>query len=114
MSVPATPAAPVAPEEKAKREAEEKLKRLPTPEREKLLQRRKKFEGNLPVKSVAKKISLKRSGEDNNQDAISLSVDDTLDMFEEDNNRSSSKNLSRRQVAGMYCHLLFLLPMLFL
>ena len=46
-------------EEKAAVEAEEKLKRLPTPEREKLLQRRKKFEGNMPVKSMAKKISLK-------------------------------------------------------
>ena len=75
---------------------EEKLKRLPTPEREKLLQRRKKFEANMPVKPVAKKISLKGSGNETGE-AISLSVDDTLDIFDESaekttNNRGNKQN----------------------
>jgi len=74
-------------EEKAAHEAEEKLKKLPTPEREKLLQRRKKFEGNVPLKSVAgKKISLKRAAETNVAfDNNGQSVDDTNeDMFDND------------------------------
>jgi len=73
-------------EEKAAFEAEEKLKKLPTPEREKLLQRRKKFEGNMPLKSFAgKKISLKRAAETNIAFDNNGSVDDTNeDMFEHD------------------------------
>ena len=88
-------------EEKAQHEAEEKLKRLPTPEREKLLQRRKKFEGNSPVKPVAKKISLKRSLEDNaaGNDAITLSAADG--MFEEDNKRGG-KNRRAQAQQGIY------------
>ena len=88
-------------EEKAAHEAEEKLKKLPTPEREKLLQRRKKFEGNMPLKSVAgKKISLKRAAETNVEfENNGQSVDDTNeDMFEhaiEDHQPLPAKN--RRQ-----------------
>jgi hypothetical protein len=76
-------------EEKAEREAEERLKRLPTPERERLIQRRKKFEMP-PVKpdsSSAAATQKRRLNSDNNDgvgDAISLSVDDTLDMFDDD------------------------------
>ena len=81
---------------------EEKLKRLPSPEREKLLQRKKKFETNVPVKATAKKIiSLKRNespdaseshkkSKDNvkNSDA----VDDTLFEEEKSNKRTTANN----------------------
>ena len=84
-------------EEKAAVEAEEKLKRLPTPEREKLLQRRKKFEGNMPVKSMAKKISLKRNIDNDNGE----SVGDTQEMF--DNNDTTEAEMppakNRRQTS---------------
>ena len=92
-------------EEKAAHEAEEKLKKLPTPEREKLLQRRKKFEGNMPVQSVAgKKISLKRAVETNVAfDNNGQSVDDTNeDMFEHDDNIEDHQPLpakNRRQAS---------------
>ena len=87
-------------------ENDEKLKRLPTPEREKLLQRRKKFEGNQPIKPIAKKISLKQEStnedKNDNSEAISLSVEDTLDMF--DNDRPANKN-RRQNPKGKHCFL---------
>ena len=100
-------------EEKAQKLAEEKIKNLSSPEREKLLQRRKKFESNLPIKPVAKKISLKKTQEssvnetntstkkrqaEDNGDDISLDVNDTLDMFEEKSVAGATKN--RRQAKG--------------
>ena len=81
---------------------EEKLKRLPSPEREKLLQRKKKFETNVPVKATAKKIiSLKRneSPDESNKKSKdnvknSDAVDDTLDLFEEEKpNKRAAANI---------------------
>ena len=106
-------------EEKAKQIADDKLKSLSSPEREKLLQRRKKFESNLPIQSVAKKISLKKNHqerssnietnnssnkkrsypEDDDENNSEDGADDTLDKFE-DEQRGAAKN--RRQPKGMY------------
>ena len=112
-------------EEKAKQIADNKLKTLSSPERERLLQRRKKFESNLPIQTVGtKKISLKNkdnqhrfdeksnietnNSRDNNKkrsypddDGENNSeddADDTLDKFE-DEQRGTAKN--RRQPKGM-------------
>merc|ERR1711935_349882 len=79
-------------EEKAAMEAEEKFKKLPTPEREKILQRRKKFEGNMPVKPVAKKISLKRAAADPDDN---LDDNDTEEKSEKEKSMPPAKN--RRQ-----------------
>lgn len=114
-------ASKVSEEEKALKAAEDKLKSLPSPERERLLQRRKKFESNMIVQPEAKKISLKKSligvdsktddngaanrssakthakkrkNSEDNGDSITLSVDDTLDMFDEDKPRRQGKKRS--------------------
>merc|ERR1711935_1301471 len=79
-------------EEKAAMEAEEKFKKLPTPEREKILQRRKKFEGNMPVKPVAKKISLKRAAADPDDNPDD---NDTEEKSEKEKSMPPAKN--RRQ-----------------
>merc|ERR1711899_156341 len=65
----------------------------PTPEREKLLQRRKKFEGNMPVKSMAKKISLKRNIDNDNGE----SVGDTQEMFDDNNTEAEMPPAKNRR-----------------
>ena len=82
---------------------EEKLKRLSSPEREKFLQRKKKFETNAPVKATGTKkiISLKRGEVDENNGKKSKDnsegVDDNLEMFEEEksNKRSGANNVNK-------------------
>ena len=82
---------------------EEKLKRLSSPEREKFLQRKKKFETNAPVKATGTKkiISLKRNEVEENNGKKSKDnsegADDNLDMFEEEksNKRSGANNVNK-------------------
>lgn len=82
------------------REFEEKLKGLSGPERERLIARRRKFQGREPVvPSEGKKISLKKDEArapetDDVGDMISLSVEDTLDMFDE---KPAKKRMGRKE-----------------
>ena len=77
------------PEAKEEREFQERLKKMSSPEREKALARRRKFAAPVAADAEAKKvISLKAAKSQNvkrmvsEEDAISLSVDDTMDMFD--------------------------------
>ena len=112
------------PEEKEEREFQEKLNRAATQEeRDRLVARRQKFQNVQPIGLTKKVISLKSKLDDKKSeealidnsssakarkpilsrlssetgDAISLDVDDTLDMFEEDTDKaqlSKSKGIS--------------------
>jgi len=83
-------------EERERKQYDERIKKLPTPDREILEARRKKFEKKVDISSAEpKKISLKsdkpeaqtmrvdRFGSKSEEDELNADIGDTLDMFDE-------------------------------
>merc|ERR1712083_251444 len=69
--------------ERKRKEEEERLRKLPTPEREKLIARRKKFEGKSEVNlKEGKKISLKSNSEVEGTDATKENKQQRRPTFE--------------------------------